>query len=117
MFCAKCGAQNDDNAFRCTRCGEVLMRGAAGDGSGLGPAKAPLAAAIIVTLFCCVPSGIVSIVYASMAMGKNNEGRYEEAHDLARKANIWAWVSFGLGLAVMAIYFVGAVVGGVAGKP
>src|SRR5215471_17763814 len=104
MFCARCGARNDDNAFRCTSCGEVLLRGASAAPGGLGPANAPLAAAILVTLFCCVPGGIVSIVYASMAMGKNNEGRYDEAHALAKKATMWAWISFGVGAALVAIY-------------
>jgi ribosomal protein L40E len=26
MYCTKCGAENDDNAFRCTTCHEVLQR-------------------------------------------------------------------------------------------
>lgn len=26
MYCTKCGAENDDNAFRCTTCHEVLRR-------------------------------------------------------------------------------------------
>ena len=25
MYCQRCGSQNDDNAFRCTRCGEVIQ--------------------------------------------------------------------------------------------
>ena len=25
MYCQKCGMQNDDNAFRCVRCGEIIQ--------------------------------------------------------------------------------------------
>ncbi|MHC4085648.1 MAG: zinc ribbon domain-containing protein [Planctomycetota bacterium] len=25
MYCPKCGTQNDDNAFRCIKCGEVIQ--------------------------------------------------------------------------------------------
>ena len=25
MYCPKCGTQNDDNAFRCVKCGEVIQ--------------------------------------------------------------------------------------------
>lgn len=25
VFCPKCGNRNDDNAFRCTRCGEIIQ--------------------------------------------------------------------------------------------
>jgi Tfp pilus assembly protein PilE len=28
MYCPKCGTQNDDNAFRCTKCGIVLQQSA-----------------------------------------------------------------------------------------
>lgn len=25
MYCPKCGTQNDDNAFRCVKCGEIIQ--------------------------------------------------------------------------------------------
>ncbi len=100
MFCAKCGSPNDDNAFRCTQCGEVMLRGRAQgmDQDGLGPAKPRLAQSIIVTILCCMPLGIPAIVYSSMTMGKNAEGDFRTAHRCSRLANTWGWVSFGLGL-------------------
>jgi hypothetical protein len=26
MYCPKCGIQNDDNAFRCVKCGEIIQQ-------------------------------------------------------------------------------------------
>jgi hypothetical protein len=112
MYCSQCGAQNDDNAFRCTSCQQVLRRppqaGAAGAG---GPAKTYLAQSIIVTLLCCMPAGIPAIVYSSMAMSKNSEGDYEGAARCAKKASTWGWVSFGVGLTVSVLYGIVAALG------
>lgn len=105
MFCAKCGAVNDGNAFRCTSCGEVLLRsGMQDDGSGLGPAPARLAQSILVTIFCCQIFGIVAIVYSALAMGQNSAGNFGQAHRYAKSANMWAWIAFGVGLLVMIPY-------------
>jgi hypothetical protein len=40
MFCPKCGAPNDDNAFRCVRCDEIVQQLAAqGPAPGVAPAR------------------------------------------------------------------------------
>ena len=107
MYCAKCGSINDDNNFRCTRCGEQLLRPESNmdsSGAGLGPAPSGLATAIIVTILCCWPFGIPAIVYAAQTMGHNSAGRYAEAHETSKKAKTWSWVAFGIGLAVGVIY-------------
>jgi hypothetical protein len=109
MFCVKCGAPNDDNAYKCTSCGTVLQRaappttgGLAAPGTGgLGPAKHHLAQSIIVTVLCCMPAGVAAIVYSAMAMSKNGEGDYQTAHRYAKSASMWGWISFGVGLVVI----------------
>ncbi len=65
-----------------------------------------LAQAILVTLFCCLPFGIVSIVYAAQVNGKLSGGDIEGAIDSSKKAKTWCWVSFGLGLGIAVIYFI-----------
>lgn len=65
--------------------------------------------AILSTLFCCLPLGIVSIVYAAKVDGLYSAGKYEEAQEAADKAKKYAlygaicaaigWVLY-LGLAV-----------------
>lgn len=103
LFCRNCGAQNEDNAVQCVKCGQYLtpIRQTA-----VPTQSVPnhLVEAILVTLFCCLIPGIVSIVYAAQVNGKLQSGDYAGAVDMSNKAKIWAWVSFGLGLASLAIY-------------
>ena len=50
----------------------------------------PLAWAILSTIFCCLPLGIVSIVYASKVDGLYSAGNYAEAYNAANKASSYA---------------------------
>ena len=49
-----------------------------------------LAWAILSTLFCCLPLGIVSIVYSSKVDGLYNAGDIKGAYDAASKASNYA---------------------------
>lgn len=49
--------------------------------------------AILSTVFCCLPLGIVSIVYASKVNGLYTAGNYDEAQAAADKAKNWAMYS------------------------
>lgn len=59
--------------------------------------------AILATLFCCIPTGIVAIVYAAQVDAKVSAGDIAGAQASARNAATWSWVSFGL----FAVFFVG----------
>lgn len=61
--------------------------------------------AILTTLFCCLPLGIVAIVKASRVSSTVNNGDYEEARELSEGANKWANISIGVGVVVGVIYF------------
>jgi hypothetical protein len=115
MYCRKCGAQNDDNAFKCTQCGEILQHVHTG---GPPPANIPnyLAQSILVTLFCCLPFGIVAIVFAAQVNGKIAAGDIPGAVRASSQAKMWSWISFGLGLAVGVIYVALMVIGAIASK-
>ncbi|AKN18332.1 CD225/dispanin family protein [Mycobacterium haemophilum] len=59
---------------------------------------------ILVTLFCCLPLGIVAIVKSSQVNGLWASGRYAEAQaaaDSAKKLSIWSAV---IGVVVFVIY-------------
>ncbi|NIM07517.1 MAG: CD225/dispanin family protein [Armatimonadetes bacterium] len=60
-----------------------------------------LVQAILVTLFCCLPFGIVAIVYAAQVNGKLSGGDIDGAMESSRKAKIWSWISFGVGLGIV----------------
>ena len=64
MFCVKCGIENADGAKFCTACGAVM-------GNEQKPVviKSYLAESILITVLCCLPFGIVGIVYASKVSG------------------------------------------------
>lgn len=69
-------------------------------GAGGMPPRVPsyLVPAILCTLFCCLPFGIVAIIYAAKVSSKVSAGDLAGAIDSSRKARRWCWVSFGLGL-------------------
>jgi uncharacterized membrane protein YvbJ len=103
MFCRKCGKQNDDNAFRCVGCGGELHSGL----QTTEPVESIpnyLVFAILTTAFCCLPFGIVAIVYASQVNGLVAAGNIQAAKDSAKKAKLWCLVSAGISAAVFAMY-------------
>jgi hypothetical protein len=59
---------------------------------------------ILVTLFCCLPAGIVSIVYAAQVNGKLQAGDIAGAQEASKNAKTWCWVSAGVGLGITLLY-------------
>jgi hypothetical protein len=109
MYCRKCGSQNDDNAYRCVSCGEFLQHAV----PPLPPQPSQsipnyLAQSILVTLFCCLPLGIPAIVFSAQVNGKVQAGDFQGAMECSRKAMMWGWWSFGVGLGVVILYIIGA---------
>ena len=68
--------------------------------------------AILVTVLCCLPFGIVSIVYASKVSGLWAQGRYAEAQEASANAKKWAIWGAVAGVIVGIIYGIIAVAGG-----
>ena len=60
--------------------------------------------AILSTIFCCLPFGVVSIVYATQVESLYLQGRYEEALDKSKKALKWAIASAATVAAIMMLY-------------
>jgi hypothetical protein len=58
---------------------------------------------ILVTIFCCIPFGIVAIVKSSQVNGLWAQGRYAEAQASAESAKKWVIWSVVVGLIVNAI--------------
>ncbi|MDB6122594.1 MAG: hypothetical protein JWQ71_1587 [Pedosphaera sp.] len=81
--------------------------------NALPPVSNYLVQAILCTLCCCVPGGIVAIVYAAQVNGKLQAGDYQGALKASKTARLWCWVSFGIGLALGIIWFLLAAVSSV----
>jgi len=65
--------------------------------------------AILVTLFCCLPFGIVSIIYAAQVNGKWQAGDAAGAQESSRKARQWAMYGAIAGVVVIVIYVIVAI--------
>jgi hypothetical protein len=134
--CPNCGTSNLDNASICVNCGRPLAGGAppppppptAQATYTPPPPSAPprfetphaapvqqipnyLWQSIVVTLCCCLPLGIVAIIFAAQVNDKLRRGDIGGAMEASKKAKMFCLIAFGLGLVVIAIY---AIFGGAA---
>ena len=111
MFCPKCGQENSSAANHCVRCGEGMPNAEPQYGVVVPASSARVAVnnnlvwAILATLFCCLPFGIVAIVYAAQVDAKVSAGDIAGAQLSARHAGMWSWISFGVFMAVIVVYF------------
>ncbi len=107
MYCTSCGAENPSTGTYCTKCGKALTM----HQSPVLDIPNYLAQSILVTLFCCLPFGIVAIINAAQVNGKLQAHDNAGALESSRKAKQWCWVSFWVGLGVGLIYLLVVVVG------
>lgn len=66
---------------------------------------------ILVTILCCLPLGIVSIIHATKVDGLYNTGQYEQAIAEAKKAKQWAIYGAIAGVIVYVVYFLAVAAG------
>lgn len=66
------------------------------------PPKNWLVESILVTIFCCLPFGIVGIVFASQVNSKFAAGDYNGALESSRNAGKWTKISFWIGIVLFA---------------
>ena len=67
------------------------------------PPKTWLVESILVTLFCCMPFGIVGIVYAAMVESRFYAGQYDAALQASQTAGKWTKIGFWVGLACIVL--------------
>jgi len=103
-FCSKCGKELSEDAKFCDSCGSNLNNETQ---VSTNPRNVDnhLTKAILVTLFCCLPFGIVSIVNASSVNGKIQAGDIDGALEASNKADQWANWGIGAGLVFGVLYF------------
>ncbi len=113
MQCPNCGGINPDDGVYCSTCGAVLHPQPTAR-VPLEPIQNYLVWAILTTIFCCLPFGVVSIVYAAQVDGKVAAGDFIGARESSRNAKKWALVSLfcWLAAAMVVCLFYGAVIVG-----
>ncbi|WP_050502168.1 CD225/dispanin family protein [Streptomyces monomycini] len=62
------------------------------------PPQTYLIPAILVTLFCFLPTGIAAVVFATQVNAKAGAGDLAGAEQASRKAKLWTFLSLGIGL-------------------
>ena len=106
MYCTSCGSPRADTATVCPNCGAAVQH---------YPVQPPvnnyLVPAILVTLCCCLPGGIVAIVYAAQVNSKLAGGDISGAMDASRNAKMWCWIAAGAGLLLGIAYGVLTAIG------
>lgn len=127
-FCPKCGAQVADGTTFCPNCGYKLSEAQpVSTPSQSQPQSQPqpttpnhkpcpdnyLVYAILTTLFCCLPFGIVGIVKASQVSAKYQAGDYEGAVQASADAKKWSQIALICGIVWVALYFIIVVIAGV----
>jgi hypothetical protein len=80
-------------------------------GMGVKP-KNWLVESILVTIFCCLPLGIVGIINASKVDGKYASGDYAGAQQSSAEAAKWTKIGFFVGIGVSVLYLIWMVVMG-----
>ena len=121
MNCPNCGTNNLDNATICANCGRPLTGaaqtytpppppspsyGASSAGAAVGgaPIQNYLWQSIVVTLCCCLPLGVVGIIFAAQVNSKLAAGDVAGAQEASQKAKMFTMIGFVIGLVVWLAY-------------
>ena len=65
----------------------------------------------IISLICCLPLGIVAVIFAARVNGQVQAGDTAGALDSSRKAKMFSYIGIGLGLVWIIIWVVMMVLG------
>jgi hypothetical protein len=65
----------------------------------------------IITLICCLPLGIVAVVFAARVNGQVQAGDTQGALESSRKAKMFSYIGIGLGLLWLIVWIILMVAG------
>ena len=70
-----------------------------------------LVPAILTTIFCCLPLGVVSIIFSTQVNNKYQAGDIAGAQEASRKAKMFVMIAAGLGAVVIVLIIIVNVLG------
>jgi hypothetical protein len=97
-----------DDAVQCPRCG-----------LSSAPPEMPrnhLTLAVLACFLCCLPAGLVGVVYASQVNARYAAGDYEGAATASKAARSWSLAGIALGSVYAALYVGAIVIGAMHGR-
>lgn len=102
MFCSYCGAQNADNIQSCCACGRPLHLQPQQCVSSVDVPNY-LVWSILTTLFCCLPLGVVAIIYSAEVNTKLAVGDLNGAMEASAKAKFYIGLSV-IGIVLLYVF-------------
>lgn len=79
-------------------------------------AKTWLLESILITIFCCLPFGIVGMVYAIKVNSLHDQTRYEESERASKNAKKWTLIGLTIGIIIGLVYLISAAIMGSMGS-
>ncbi|MBP5596357.1 MAG: CD225/dispanin family protein [Pseudobutyrivibrio sp.] len=114
-FCSKCGQPIAEGVSFCSSCGAPIGNSANVNSNfnqsfnqinNTVPPDNYLVWAILTTILCCLPFGIVAIVYSTKVNSLWITGHTVEAMEAAKSAKTWSIVSASVGAACIISYII-----------
>jgi hypothetical protein len=93
VYCTNCGVERPANALACPSCGTPVQQFTAA-----APVPNYLVHSILVTLCCCLPLGVVALVYSAQVNSKLAAGDIAGAEAASRSARTWVIVALIAGI-------------------
>lgn len=89
MYCTHCGSPRSDDAISCPNCGQAIPT------FPQTPVLSNwLIPAVIATLCCCPPFGIIALIFSAQVNSKLAAGDIAGAQRASSRARIWTIIAF-----------------------